>query len=167
MGLRNDHDGAGCQTRQLLRDAAEEQAGQTAASPAANDEQVSLSATHHIDYRFRRIAPSGLKFDGSNADTKRALSGLSENLIRRRLERLAEIAIDVRQVPELRSGNASANRQDRQIGADNRRERCGCIDRTSCPRRAIGRDSDALHCACPMRCLLSSNESEVSGIVKD
>jgi hypothetical protein len=90
-----------------------------------------------------------LQLDAASTNTKRALPGVAKNLFGRRLKCLAEIAGGVRQLPELRSRNVSANRQDDKIGAAGLCEHCGYLDRAICARRAIGGNNDALHAQVP------------------
>ena len=80
--LRNHHDNTWRQTRQLLRNAAEQQTGKTAVATSPDDEDVGLFTLNSADDGFRRIPPSAFEFNRGNAYPERALFSPLKNLIR-------------------------------------------------------------------------------------
>ena len=143
--LRDNQHFARCQARQLLRDTAEQKAGQTATAAPAENKNVGLLAPHRADDRFRWVAPSGLHRDGRGAVAKRALSRLAQDLVGGEFQRFAEVAFCARELPQFRPGDISAYRQNDELEAGRFRQRRRGINRTICAGRAVGCDYDALH----------------------
>lgn len=72
----------------------------------------------------------------------RPSSRLFQNLVGSSLHRVAEIACRTGQNPELGSRDASANRQQDEIGAGRLRQGCAGIDGTVRYNRAVGGHND-------------------------